>query len=305
MKKIIALVAVVAMTACGTTPRNPTDIGSSIKGSSDGSSVAVNATAELSVKVFNASVNSVASTAEKVGGGAKSTFNFSKNMTVKAVGFSGKSATFVFEHLKSASEKTSEVVADGARFVVTSTGDVVKSSVNVSKKTVKTTIEFASSTAQNGKEATLIVWNSAKNVIFGSATITGNMASKVANWISTGVEFSVNQSGNLVKDSADGSSEVIGTVYDSSKTVIGFVVDAAGNIFTFSKNTSVAVVTSSADAVVNFGQDLWSAMRTTGSASVDLVKSSAKGSVVILKASGKAVAVSSASISDALGFEKY
>ena len=305
MKKIIALVAVVGMTACGTSPRYPNDISGAFKGSSDASVDSVKAVSQVSTNVFEVSTNGISSAANKTGKAAKSTFDFSKSMSVKAMGISKNSVTFLFEKSKSASQNASELVVDGSKFVVTSTGKVLESSVNASKKTVNVVIELSSDTAETGKNATITVWNSAKTLVLGSATITGNMASKVANWISTGVEFSMDKTGNLVKGSSDTTSEVVGEVVDDSGKVVGFVADAAGNVFTFSKNTSVAVVTSSSDAVVSFGNTVWSSMKTVGSASVDVVKASAKGTASIIKFSGKSVVVVSDSISNLFHSEKY
>lgn len=305
MKKIIALVAVAGMTACGTSPRYPNDIGGSFKGSSNGSLASVKSVSQVSTNIFEVSTNSISSAANKTGKAAKSTFDFSKSMSVKAMGMSRNSVTFIFEKIKSTSQNTSELMINGSKYVVTSTGKVLESSVNTSKKAVNVVIELSDDTTDTGKNATILVWNSAKTLVFGSATVTGNMASKVANWISTGVEFSMDKTGSLVKGSSETTTEVVGEVVDDSGKVVGFVADAAGNVFTFSKNTSVAVVTSSADAVIDFGQSVWTSMKTVGSASVDVVKASARGTASIIKFSGKSVVVVSDSISNLFQSEKY
>lgn len=306
MKKQIAIIALLAtaVSSCTTANNQPTPMENRNPSSlSDSIQTSANTVSQVTMNSFQWSADGVHSVAVGISDLAKA----GANLSVKAVGVSRDVATIVFDTTSNVLEGSKDSASTAARFVVTSAGQVIhssingsRSSLNASKSAVQASVTVASEAFGTSKTISIQVWNVSHTALIGSLEVSGKLADSTSNAIKNGSQFIVDAAGVLWTS----SGQVVGQVWDSSKHAVSFVVDSTGKIFEGALNGSVVVFTSTSDNSVSFAKHVWDGLRSAGHVSAEVVRASAQGSVMIVKASGQSLMA----VSDAIGGifqEKY
>lgn len=290
---IIATLAIVGLSACShNSPktadhRSPSGFGipGSLEKSSDASIDFSGSVIHTSVNVSKAAFQGSKKVSQGLADILSATPGAIKDIAIVGWGVSRDSSAVVITSANEASTALSKAVAGSTRFVVTTSGQIIEASVDISRDAIEVSVDLA----KDSSEAIVRVGG----YVVGSVKVSAIAVKDAALWTSGKVgaasAWSLDKSGKLIHKSIDLSGKVLGPVFDASGKAIAFVVDQSGNLLTISKDVSVAVFHGSVGAFKGIVAGVKGGLKGSANFISGTIEFSAEKTLIVIKWSANGV----------------